>query len=254
MDFGGLWEFLANRLTWLDLLDIGLVAFIFYRLMLLVRGTRAVSVILGLLLILLMYIGSEEFGLFTLNWVLANFLSSLFLVIIILFQQDIRRGLTELGAGSLWKRRDDVNEEALNQLIIAMVQMAKRRIGALVVLERGVALGDLMERGVALGARVTKDLLMTIFYPNTPLHDGAVVIKGAQIKAAGCILPLAAGVKGQHFGTRHRAAIGITEETDAVAVVVSEDRGAISVAIRGKLTTDLDEVRLKRVLMKVLSS
>ncbi len=238
--------------TWRDVLDIVLVAFIFYRLILLVRGTRAVSVIYGLLLVVVLYFFSEELGLYTLNWLLAHFLGSLFLVVIILFQADIRKALSEVGAGRLW-RRPAVAEDVLDELVAAMSALAKSRIGALTVIEKNVPLGDVAERGVALDAKISKDLLMTIFYPNTSLHDGAIILSGGRVKAAGCILPLSVGLKHKtELGTRHRAAIGITEESDAVAVVVSEERGAISVAVRGRLTTALDEVRLKRVLRKVL--
>jgi len=248
-----LFDFFPPRIGWRDVLDIGLVTFLLYRLMLLVRGTRAVPVLAGLLLLLLVYFISAELGLYTLNWLLANFLSSFFLVVIILFQQDIRKALSEFGTGTLWKRAP-VQEEWLNPLIAAMDSLARKNIGALVVIEKNVPLGDLAERGVAIGARVSKDLLMTIFHPNTPLHDGAVIVRNARIAAAGCILPLTASQRKQEYGTRHRAALGITEETDAVAVVVSEERGHISVAIGGKLTTKLDEVRLKRVLRNALGS
>jgi len=251
----GMLDLTSLRIGWRDVLDIGLVAFIFYRLILLVRGTRAVSVLLGLVLVLGVYFVSEEFGLYTLNWLLANFLSSIFLVIIILFQQDIRKALSEVGAGRLWKRKP-LEEESLNQIVAAMAALAKSHIGALLVIEKHVPLGDVVERGVELGAKVSKDLLVTIFYPNTPLHDGAVVLRGSRIVAAGCILPLASGhgsaPGSSEFGTRHRAAMGITEESDAVAVVVSEERGVMSVAVRGRLTGKLDEVRLKRVLLKAL--
>ncbi len=240
------------RVGWRDVLDIGLVAFILFRLILLIRGTRAASVIFGLLLVVLIYFLSEELGLYTLNWLLANFLSSFFLVVIVLFQQDIRKALSQMGAGRIW-RRGRGEEEALNQLILAMDALAKRHVGALVVIEKGVPLGDVIERGVRLDATLSKDLLMTIFHPNTPLHDGAVVIRGSEIVAAACILPLSAGARHpEGLGTRHRAALGITEETDAVAVVVSEERGAVSLAIGGKLTASLDEVRLRRVLKNAL--
>jgi uncharacterized protein (TIGR00159 family) len=243
----------AVRLGWRDILDILLVAFILYQIILFVRGTRAVTVIYGLLLVLLVYFVSEAVGLYTLNWLLANFLGSIFLVIIIIFQQDIRKALSEFGAGSLWRRNVVLKEEMLNQLIAALDALARSRIGALVVIEKNVPLGDVVDRGVRLDARMTKDLLVTIFYPSTPLHDGAVILRGGRIAAAACILPLSAGLRHKaEFGTRHRAALGITEETDAVAVVVSEERGAISVALGGKLTTSLDEVRLKRVLRRAL--
>ncbi len=240
----------ALRITWREIIDIALVAFVFYRIILLVKGTRAVSVIYGLVLVLVVYYLSGEFGLFTLNWLLAQFLGSIFLVIIILFQRDIRNALSHMGARRLWTRRS-VSEGVINQLTSALVSMAAKKVGALVVIEKNVPLGDVVERGVAVNADVSRELLLTIFQTDTPLHDGAVIIKGDKILAAGCILPLAVGIKARSgYGTRHRAALGITEEGDAVAVVVSEERGQISVAVGGKLTAALDEVRLKRVLKR----
>lgn len=246
-------EILNIRITWRDLLDIFLVAFILYHIIQLVKGTRAVSVVYGLVLVLLVYFLSEAVGLYTLNWLLANFLGSFFLVVIILFQQDIRKALSQVGAGGRFWRRSIVREEVLNELILALSTLSKSRIGALVVIEKNIPLGDVIERGVRVDAQVGKELLVSIFYPNTPLHDGAVVIRGMRIAAASCILPLSTGLKAKsEYGTRHRAAVGITEETDAVAVVVSEERGAVSVAVSGKLTPELDEVRLKRVLINTL--
>jgi uncharacterized protein (TIGR00159 family) len=240
----------AFQISWREILDIALVAFIFYRLILLVRGTRAVPVIYGLVLLIAVYYVAGEFGLFTLHWLLANFLGSIFLVIIILFQRDIRNALSQVGAGSLW-RRGKPGVEKIDELTAAIMDMAEKHMGAIVVIEKNVPLGDLTERGVSMDARLSRKLLMSIFYPGTPLHDGAVIMRGGRIVAAGCILPLAAEIKGRHdYGTRHRAAVGVTEESDAVAVVVSEERGAVSVAVNGKLTASLDEVRLKRVLTR----
>ncbi len=233
---------------WRDIVDIVVVAFIIYRVILLVKGTRAVSVFYGLLLLLVIYYFSGEFGLHTLHWLLANFLGSLFLVIIILFQRDIRKALAEMGAGRMFftSRPGLV---ILDELIISLVSMAHKRIGALVVIEKKTPLGDVIESGVEINSSFSKDILETIFYPNTPLHDGAVIIRGEKIVAAGCILPLAVGIKSKwDYGTRHRAALGITEETDAIAIIVSEERGKISVAIGGRLISSLDEVRLRRVL------
>lgn len=233
---------------WRDIVDIVVVAFIIYRVILLVKGTRAVSVFYGLLLILIIYYLSGEFGLNTLHWLLANFLGSLFLVIIILFQRDIRKALAEMGAGRLLFRSKP-RLVILDELILTLVSMAQKRIGGLVVIEKNTPLGDVIESGVEINATFTKNLLETIFYPNTPLHDGAAIIRGDKIVAAGCILPLAVGIKSKwDYGTRHRAAMGITEETDAIAIVVSEEKGRISVAIGGRLITSLDEVRLRRVL------
>ena len=233
---------------WRDIVDIIVVAFIIYRVIILVKGTRAVPVFYGLLLLLVVFYFSGEFGLNTLHWLLANFLGSLFLVIIILFQRDIRKALAEMGAGRMFFRSKP-GLVILDELILSLISMAQKRIGALVVIEKGTPLGDVVESGVDLNSSFSKELLETIFYPNTPLHDGAAIIRGEKIVAAGCILPLAAGIKPNwDYGTRHRAAIGITEETDAIAIVVSEEMGKISLAIGGKLIASLDEVRLRRVL------
>ncbi len=240
------------KFGWLDLIDVAVVAFIVYRVIIMVKGTRAVPVFYGLLLLLVIYYFSGEFGLQTLHWLLANFLGSLFLVIIILFQRDIRKALAEMGAGRLFFRSRP-GTAIIDELILALVSMAHKKTGALVVIEKNTPLGDVVQSGVEINSSFSKDLLETIFYPNTPLHDGAVIIRGDKIVAAGCILPLAVGIKSRwDYGTRHRAAMGITEETDAIAIVVSEERGKVSVAIGGKLITALDEVRLQRVLSSAL--
>jgi uncharacterized protein (TIGR00159 family) len=242
------------RANWRDILDVALVSFVYYRLILLVKGTRALSAIYGLVLVLLAYYASDRLGLVTLSWLLANFLGSIFLVVIILFQRDIRKGLADFGAGRLLWRRDKGRETVLDALVEALTSMAGTRTGALVVLEKNVPLGDVVEHGVEIGAKCSTELLLTIFHPGTPLHDGAVIVKNDRIAAAGCILPLSPGFKGpSDYGTRHRAAIGISEESDAVAVVVSEERGEISLAVGGKLTPNLDGARLRRVLMNTWS-
>ena len=239
------------HLSWRELLDIAAVTFVFYRGLLLIRGTRAASVLHGFLLILIVYYLSDLFRLNTLHWLLTNFLGSIFLVIIILFQADIRKALSSVGAGGFFwsKRREAVSGEALDAIVLAVFQMARSRTGALIVFERRVPLGDYVERGVELMARPSRELLGTIFVPDTPLHDGAVIIQGETVAAAGCILPLLAGVQlDAALGTRHRAALGITEETDALAVVVSEERGVVSVAQGGKLVSPVDELTLKNML------
>lgn len=236
------------QVGWRDIVDIAVVAFIAYRIILLLKGTRAVSVVYGLLILMIVYYVAGEFGLYTLHGLLTNFLGSLFLVVIILFQNDIRKALAEMGAGRLWfspKPPDRV----LDELILSLVTMAEKRIGALVVIEKKTPLGDIIESGVEIDSKFSRELLETIFYPNTRLHDGAVILRRDRIVSAGCILPLAVAVKPKwNLGTRHRAAVGITEETDALSVVVSEERGTIGVAMSGKLIPGLDEVRLRRVL------
>ncbi|MGE4553567.1 MAG: diadenylate cyclase CdaA [Desulfovibrionaceae bacterium] len=245
-------ELFGLQISWRELLDIGIVALVYYYLILLVRGTRAVAVIYGLVLILLVYSASDFLGLYTLNWLLTNFLGSIFLVIIILFQADIKKALSQLGGGRFFKRTQ-LGEETINQLVQAVMTMSRQHCGALIVLERNVPLGDIVERGVEVGAKLTKELLMTIFFVDTPLHDGAVVVRQGRIAAAACILPLSSKFRGQTvFGTRHRAALGISEESDSITVVVSEETGDVSIAMNGRLTTSLDETRLRRVITKVL--
>ncbi|MCM0754253.1 diadenylate cyclase CdaA [Desulfovibrio aminophilus] len=245
-------EFEGLTLPLREILDIGIVALIYYYLILLVRGTRAVAVIYGLVLVLFVFHLSDVFGLYTLNWLLTNFLGSIFLVVIILFQSDIKKALAQVGAGPFW-RKPDLREETLEQLVQSVMTMSRIKMGAIIVLERTMPLGDIVERGVEVDSRLSKELLLTIFHYDTPLHDGAVIVRKGRLAAAACILPLSSKFKGQTvFGTRHRAALGISEESDAVTVVVSEERGAVSVAIGGRLTTSLDEVRLRRVLKTVL--
>lgn len=240
------------QITWRDILDILLVGYIFFRIILLIKGTRAVSVIYGLLLIVMAYFAAGQFGLYTLNWLLGNFLGSIFLVVIILFRRDIRKALAVMGATTIFKK-DTVQSVVLEDLILALVQMAKNKTGALVIIERNISLSDVVSGGIELHANFSKDLLLTIFHPDTPLHDGAVIIRENRIEAAACILPLAVGLKHEaSLGTRHRAAIGVTEETDAVALIVSEERGSISLAVGGRITSSLNEVRLKKVLAAAL--
>ncbi len=220
---------------------------LFYRLILLVKGTRAVSAIYGLVLLAIVFVFSRTFGLYSLSWLLENLFGSLFLVIVIIFQRDIRQALSDMGARRFW-RKNTSDTSYLDEVIAASLYLAQRHIGALIVIERNVALGDVLVRGVAINGKISRELLITIFFPNTPLHDGAVILRNGEIAAAACILPLASVTEPKDYGTRHRAAIGITEESDAVVIVVSEERAAISVALDGQLTTSLDASRLKKVV------
>ena len=245
-------QFNGISLAWHDVVDILLVTALLYGIIAHIWGTRALTAVLGLLALTLLFFGAGHFGLYTITWLLQSFFASLFFVIVILFQQDIRMALSALGTRRFWGRRKVISEALLDELVNASLELARRRIGAIIVLERFVPLRDMVEReGVRLDARLSRELLLTIFTVNTPLHDGAVIISKGMITAAACILPLAM-VRRQSFGTRHRAALGITEESDAVAIVVSEERGEASVAIRGKLTKNLDAIRLKRVIGNVL--
>lgn len=241
---------------WHDAVDILLVTVLFYNIIIMVKETRALTAVYGLLLIIIAYFVSRAVGLNSLNWLLENFLSSLFLLVVIVFQRDIRHALSSIGARQWWLpsffRRKKTDTFVLDIICEAALYMAQRKIGALIVIERAVPLGDTTERGVRLDARLSRELLINIFWPNSPLHDGAALIKGDTLVAGGCILPLSTAVAKRDYGTRHRAALGITEESDAVVVVVSEERGAVAVAVDGRLTAGLDEPKLRRVLASAL--
>ena len=231
---------------WRDALDILLVAFLLYQVIQLLRGSRALTVLTGLGLLTLLYFISRSMALYTLTWLLQHVFSSLFLLIVVIFQSDIRQALGEIGTNNLFRKRA-LQHSAVEEVVMACVEMARLRVGALIVIERGTRLDDMIKReGVRVDALLSRQLLMNIFYPKAPLHDGAVLIS----KAA-CILPLAEAM-GQSFGTRHRAALGMTQECDAVVVVVSEERGEISVAMKGELVRSLDATRLRQVLNDIL--
>lgn len=237
-----------------DLLDILLVAFIIYRILLLIKGTRTFQVLLGLVVITATYMGSKVLGLVTLSWMLNTFLSSIILVIVILFQNDIRRGLAHMGRHPMLLGNNDSGEtaECLDEVVRAAMALAGNKTGALIVLERETSLQHFIEGGIPLDANLGKDLLCSIFLADSPLHDGAVIIRGRKIILASAILPLTSRIDlEQEFGTRHRAALGLTEETDAVVIVVSEERGTFSIVLNGKITRDLDAVSLRKVLARL---
>ena len=236
---------------WRDALDITLVGVLLYQVIQLLRGTRALAVLSGLGVLTALYFMSRSMGLYTLSWLLQHIFGSLFILIVVIFQNDIRQSLGEVGSRHYFRKK---REQAgmVDEVVSACVEMARLRVGALIVFERSMQLGDMVKReSVTVDARLSRQLLMNIFYPKAPLHDGAVVVSRGRILAAACILPLAEA-RGQSFGTRHRAALGATAESDAVVVVVSEERGEISVAIKGELIRNLDAARLKQVLHDVL--
>jgi diadenylate cyclase len=242
---------ILQSLRWQDVLDILVVAFIIHQLILIIKGTRSVQMILGLVIIIALYFMSVALDMTTLQWLLKTFLSSLFLIVIIVFQSDIRRALTQVGKSPFQKNRD-MAEKELDEVVKAAFYLSKRRIGALMVLEREFGLQDFVESGTPLDALLSKELLISVFMPVSPLHDGGVIIQKGRIQTAGCILPL---TKNPHvnkrFGTRHRAAIGLSEETDAVVVVVSEETQEVSLVRHGALTLMGDEMTLTKGLHAV---
>jgi uncharacterized protein (TIGR00159 family) len=235
-----------------DIIDILLVAFVIYRLLLMIKGTRAFQVLVGLVIILGAYLGSQVLGFVTLHWILDAFLSSFILVVVVLFQNDIRRALAQVGQHPLWAGRKGVSpqgSEMVEELVKASTALAKKKIGALLVIERGTRLAEHVEGGVPMNALLSGELLQSIFVPESPLHDGAAIIRDTTLVTAACFLPLTTRVDLERgLGTRHRAAMGITEETDAVAIVVSEETGAVSIGLNGKITRDLDAAALRKVL------
>ena len=243
----------SNWVPWRDLADILLVAVVIYNLLLLIRGTRAVQILLGILFVGSSFYLARLARLNTLETILEKFLIVLPFAILVLFQHEIRRALANFGRNPFWRRTAGEEAAAFQDVVLAMTTLAGRRIGALVVFERLEGLRDFVENGVRLNADVSFDLLISIFTPGTPLHDGAVILREGRLAAAACFLPLAQNPElSKELGTRHRAALGISEETDAVAVVVSEETGIISVAYDGQMTTDLDAKALRNTLYKLL--
>jgi diadenylate cyclase len=237
----------------LDVLDVLLVAFLIYRVLLLVRGTRAMQMAIGLGLVFVTYQVSRQFGLYTLYTLLNAFLTYIVLLVVVLFQNDIRRVLTRVGTQPFLRGARHQRElQAVEEVVKAAVALAHKHIGGLVVFERDALLDEFIQQGTVLDAAVSKELLYSIFVPSheNPMHDGAVVIREGRLWQAGVFLPLSGSPKlDRSLGTRHRAAIGISEETDAVVVVVSEERGAIGICFNGNMVRDLDAGSLRQALL-----
>ncbi|HET6267360.1 MAG TPA: diadenylate cyclase CdaA [Acidobacteriota bacterium] len=246
---------LGNDIRWSDVLDIAIVAFLLYQLFLIIRGTGAVQVGLGIVFLILTYFLSQWLQLRTLHWILERILPYLVLIIIILFQHEIRKAVTVLGQTPFVRLfTSRLDKHPLDEITLAATAMASKRVGAIIVLEREVGLKNYTEGGVMIDAKVSYDLLMSIFNPASPLHDGAVIIQGDRIRAAACFLPLTLNpYLARELGSRHRAAIGLTEETDAVAIVVSEETGKISLVYNESFFSDLDGPELKKRISEYIS-
>ncbi len=234
-----------------DILDIVVVACLTYWILRFIRGTRAISMLVGLCVAVFLYWFSAVAELYTLNWILSNVFGSLLLVIVVVFQNDIRRILTQVGRSPIFSAFVPTQgAEVIEELIRTSVSLANKKLGALIVIERDGNVMDYVESGVPIDAVVSKEIITSIFLPVSPIHDGAIIIQKGRIVKAGCFLPLTMNPKiGAEFGTRHRAALGLTEETDAFVIVISEEKGWISVALQGKLTQGLDGPGLRRLLL-----
>ncbi len=224
-----------------DLFEITLIAILVYQLMLFIKGTRGWQMILGMTTLLLLYYLSRWFELRTIEWLLSNLFTYFVFALIVIFQAEIRRGLAELGKGGLiGGLMPHTDDDIIEEIGSAVTSLASQKIGALIIMEGDIGLRNYIETGIELNSKISASLLVTIFNPAVPMHDGAVIIKDSRIAAAGCFLPLTRNpMLSKNLGTRHRAAIGITEETDAIVVVVSEETGTISMVTGGKMLRGL---------------
>jgi diadenylate cyclase len=236
-----------------DIFDILIVAFIIYHILLLIKGTKAVQMLTGLGILLLALLISNWAELYTIDWIVQSFWAQIVIVIIVLFQPELRRALAHIGESPFFYSLSPVEESRfLEEIVKASVSLANKRIGALLVLERETDLKNFTEMGTELDAKVSREMILSIFHPTSPIHDGAIIIRGNRIVAAGCFLPLSLSAElTRAMGTRHRAALGITEETDAVVIIVSEETGTISLSMGGKIIKDLDILSLREELSKI---
>ena len=243
------------NLSWLDLLDIGLVSFLIYELLLLIRGTRAAQMALSGGFLIGLFFLSQWLQLETVNWVIRNLAGYVVFAIIVLFQADIRRALAHFGRAPFFRyfERAQSADETIEELVATAANLASRRTGAIIVIERQIGLRNYIEGGIPLDALVTYDLMASIFHPGSPLHDGAAIIQGDRVAAAACFLPLSVNPRlGRELGTRHRAALGLTEENDAVAIVVSEETGSISLVRDGKIERGISPEVLRTELRFII--
>lgn len=247
---------IIKNITLWNIVDILIVAYILYKLFTLIRETRAEQLIKGLVLIIVVMKISEILGLVTINYIIKNTLTVGLIAVIVIFQPELRKALEHLGRSRILTRKlFDSNEElqkVVDEIVIAAVNLSESKTGALMVIEQETGLNDYLQSGIRIDAEVSSALLENIFVVNTPLHDGAVIIRRDRIAAAACVLPLTEQQVKKELGTRHRAGIGITESSDSVAIVVSEETGNISLALNGKLTRNYNGERLKLVLTKIL--
>ena len=242
-------------MTWWDVLDIAIVSLVIYEVLKAIRGTRAIQMAAGFALLLAMFYVSRWGHLQTVDWLIRNQLPYIVFAANVLFQADIRRALAHFGRAPFFRYflTQEGADETIEEIAVAAAQLAAARTGAIVVIERQIGLRNYIEAGLPLDAMLTYDLLVSIFQPKSPLHDGAVIVQNDRVAAAACFLPLTVNPQlARSMGTRHRAAIGLTEENDAVAVIVSEETGRVSVALDGKIEGPYDPENLKRRLRALL--
>jgi diadenylate cyclase len=241
--------------SWWDVVDILVLSILIYEVLKLIRGTRAVQMAAGAGIVVALFYGSQWAHLETVNWLVRNLIGYIVFAVIVLFQSDIRRALAHFGRAPFfrWFAKGEAAEESIEEIVVAARQLSTQRIGAIIAIERQIGLRNYIEGGIPLDAVVTYDLLVSIFLPASPLHDGAVIVQNDRIAAAACFLPLTVNPKlGKELGSRHRAAIGLTEENDAVAIVVSEETGIMSIVVDGGIERGLDSDQLKARLRSLI--
>ena len=248
---------MINTLRFLDIIDIAIVAVCIYKLYMMIKETRAEQLVKGLVIIFIFVKISDSLKLYTVNWVLENMMTALSIMIIVVFQPELRKILETIGRSNILTKsfadiRGEKVDKCVEEIVHAVFSLSRQKIGALIIFERSTGLGDVVETGTVLNSAISSELLINIFIPNTPLHDGAVVIKNDTIKAAACFLPLSTEQSiSKELGTRHRAAIGMSEKSDCLALIVSEETGGISIAEHGKINRYVDEPTLTKILTKL---
>lgn len=244
-----------STIRWNDVLDIAILSVVLYRTLLIMQGTRAFQSLIGLGFVLVLYVVAARLEFHTVNWLLQKLFVYIVLAVIILFQADIRKGLARAGGRLFQSITNQTDVSMFEDLVRASFALASRRMGALVAIQRAASLDEHVEGGLRLDARITQELLLSIFHPTSPLHDGAVVIQDGRLAAAKVFLPLSLSKDVSRFyGTRHRAALGLTEETDAVVLIVSEERGTVSIAMSGALTPVADVNELRQRLQEIFAT
>jgi uncharacterized protein (TIGR00159 family) len=251
---GDLLSNLRSSVRLIDLLDVGIVAFIVYRVILLIKGTRAMQMLTGLSILGIGFFLSSTLELFTTHWLLSYFFDYLILIVIVLFQDDLRRALTHVGKNPFFASTSaEESREMVDEIARAATRLARERIGALIVIERETGLKNFIDTGSKIDSKVKSELIYSIFIQSSPIHDGAVIVTGGRLAAAGCFLPLSKDPNiDKRYGTRHRAALGLTEDSDAIVVLVSEEAGEAHLVKNGKITTNLNEEELRQSLSALL--
>ncbi len=241
---------IIKLIRWQDILDILLVATILYRVLLILKGTKAAQMLIGIGVLFVALLFSKYLGLYTIDWIIQSLWAQIVLAVIILFQPEIRKTLAQMGEARFLPSFASAEEmRSIEEVVRASIALSSRQIGALIVIEKETSLNDFIEMGTPLDAKVTHELLLSIFHPSSPMHDGAVIIRGNRVVAAGCFLPLTLSADiSKAFGTRHRAGIGLTEETDSVVIIVSEETGSITTAIGSTIEKNVDMGTLRDFL------